>query len=474
MKTFRLGESFEIWGQWWLPGKPEEVLAGRLRCYLGNLELMLLGHFSGIDFNKRGLVIDVIHGAGDAKAFTLWRAVQDQVSLSIPGGLKQSFHRMRILVGGHLPKEADCLFTSVAFDAPLIGPWMGAEPVKQELLDAENRIRTRFEMSEHRRREFGPTASGLTYLVGSNVATRAEAFVTYGFDTTPTIQITFPEPFDATSAVKRVESTAELLTLLIGQDVEPRAVRLHTPEEKSGFEFLYEYRPPVEEKLVNIREVLVPLPRIADSFVAILNRWDEELPKIGDSVNLLSDVLDRASPQSHVQLLLLAQALEAFHRNVRGGQYMSPADYEPVEKALVDAIPATLDPSHRAALQSRIRFGTEFSLRKRLQNLLEPFSDDFLDRISVERKAFVGDVVDARNDYTHWIQERELARPRGAHLANLLSSLRAITQLVLLHHLGVPGDLAVSRMLDSPWIHLRRYQPIKTSDEDAPPPPPTT
>jgi hypothetical protein len=471
MKSFRLGEPFEIWGQWWLPEKRDEVLAGRLRCYLGNLELMLLGQFSGLDINARGLVVDIIHGAGDAKAFTLWRAVQDQVSFSFPGTLKQSFHRMRILVGGHFPKESECLFTAVAFDAPQIGPWMGNEPVKQELLESDKKLRTRFEIAEHRRQDFGPCSNGVVYHFGSNVATRSEAFVTYGFETTPTAQIVFPEPVGTTTAVKRVENTAELLTLLVGQDVEPQAVRLFTAEEKGGFEFLYEFRPPVEEKLLNVREVLVPLPRITGSLVSVLDRWDQELPKMGDSVNLLTDVLDRASPQSHVQLLLLAQALEAFHRNVIGGEYLFVDDYEPIKKVLVDAIPTCVKPDHREALKSKIRYGNELSLRVRLRKLLDPFTDELLARISVDRKTFVNDVVDARNDYTHWVQEREKARPQGAHLANLLSSLRGMTQLILLCHLGVSEDLVVDRMLESPWLHLRRYQPIGKPEEATPPPP---
>ena len=188
---------------------------------------------------------------------------------------------------------------------------------------------------------------------------------------------------------------------------------------------------------------------------------------MGDSVNLLGDVLDANTPPAHLRMLLLTQALEAFHRNVIGGRYLPPEDYESIRLSLVNAIPQGTSKDHRAALESRIRFGNDPSLRNRLKKLLESVSADTLSLLQIDRKLFVQDVVDARNDFTHWEHEREKDRPNGAHLANLLSALLALTQLTFLKHLGVDESLVVQRMQQSPWRYLRRYESI--GQKTAPP-----
>jgi hypothetical protein len=461
VKTYKLGEPFEVWGHWWLPAFSDKPVAGKLSSYRGHLELKLLGTFDGVDVNHRGLVVPVIHGVADAKEFTLWRCVQDQFSFRFPGGVEQTFEKLRVIVGGHFPPDGESKFSAVAFDAQQIGPWMAQEPVKQDVTFSDQGLsQMSCAVNEDRARVCGPASDGVRYRFSSNIESRHEPFSTYGYDTTPGVYIEFPEPLPVAQTIERVERTVELLTLLVGEDVEPESIRLYVPTEKSGFELLYEFRPPEKQKLIAAREVLAPLPKLGDAFIPMLDRWDVERARMGDTVNLLRDVLDRDAPASHVRMLLLAQALEAFHRSVIGGEYLSKEDYEPIRRILAEAIPPSVKSDHRAALESKIRYGNELSLRTRLKQLLGKVSDEGLARLQIDRKSFVRDVVDARNDFTHWQQERERARPNGAHLANLLSSLLALTQLLVLLHLGVDEGLVIGRMLETPWRYLRRYKPI--------------
>lgn len=461
MKTFRLGEPFEIWGSWWLPGAPDRSVPGKLTSHLGNLELKLLGHLDGIDVNQRSLVIPVIHGVGDTKEFTIWRAVQETPSFRFPGGIEQTFHKFRVVVGARMGREADMRFSGVAFDAAQIGPWMVKQPVNRSVSRVDSGgLKTRHEINPDRTDVFGPSADGITYRFGSNVETKTEEYLSYGFETQPGVHLEFSEVKSCADTIDRVERTAELLSLLIGEDVEPQAIRLYVPEEKSGFKFLYEFRPPAARKLLGPTEVLAPLPDIRDIFASVLDKWDQDRPRMRDVVSLLLDVIDADAPQSYVRMLLLAQALEAFHRNIVGGDYMSQEDYEPARQALVAAIPTDIKSDHRDALKSKIRYGNQLSLRTRLRQLLASISDDSLAQLEIDRKAFVGEAVDARNDYTHWSQEREGARPDGAPLGNLVSNLLALVQLTVLKHLGVPEELVVGQMKKSPWRYLKRYRPI--------------
>lgn len=468
MDGFKLGAPFEIWGQWWLPEQQEKRIAGKLSSRLGHLELKLLGHFDSVDVNARSLILPVIHGSADGRAMTLWRAVQDTPSIGY--SIEQNFHKLRVIVGGHFDSEADEKFSAVAMSAPQIGPLIGREPVEQKWQHDKRGIHgMRCEVAEDRTRTYGPTSDGSTYRFGSSIETRREPFASYGYDTKPSLYIEFSETKSCADVIDRVERTTDLLMLLIGEDVDPRTITLYVPEEKQGFDFLYEFPPPEEQKLIDAREVLAPLPKLGDSVVSILERWDVERSRMVDTVNLLGDVLDKNAPPSHMRMLLLAQALEAFHRNVVGGEYLPPDDYEPIRLALVNAIPQGMNRDHRSAIESRLKYGNELSLRTRLKKLLEGVSDDALNLLQINRKTFVRDVVDARNDFTHWVHEREKSRPNGAHLANLLSALLALTQLIVLKHLGVDEELVVKRMQESPWRYMRRYQPIgqhaNTSDK---------
>lgn len=456
MKKFRLGEPFEIWGHWWLPEKPQNRVAGKLTSHLGNLELKLLGRFEGVDINARNTVLPVIHGVGDATNFTLWRSVQESPSFKAPGSLEQTFSKMRIVAGGHFNTEADTLFSGVTFEAPQIGPWLQKLPVKRKMQEAN----VSYELSQFRTCLFKSEINGNTIEFGANIQTRDEQYASYGFDVMPVASIDFASPKICSESMEHVEALADLLTILVGEDVEQRAIRFRISGENSSFPFIYEFRPPKDVKLIDEHDVLVPRRLLDGSLKAVFEKWTEDRKRLSDSVALLCDVLDRERPASHVQLLLLAQSLEAFHRNVVGGEYLPKEDYEPARKALEDAIPDFIQRDHRESLKARLKYGYQLSLRKRLVELFEPMKDTVFPALDLDMKNFVRDLVDARNDFTHWEQDREKERPNGAHLANLLSNARALTQLVLLRHLGVNESVVVQRMLTSPWRHLRRYQNI--------------
>lgn len=464
MKRFKLGAPFEIWGHWWLPDHPDQRLPGKLSSQKGHLELRLLGRFASLDVNARNLVVPVIHGVGDAKAFTIWRAVQEVPSFKFPGDIEQTFHRLRVLVGAHFSCESETLFSEVSFDAPQIGPWLANRPVAKEHEFENNQIRSIRHVAhvDERTRIFGPTASGLTYRFGSAISTEDKPYAFHSFHISPGAHIQLNAHVSCADAIDRVERTTELLTLLVGEHVEPTAIQLHIPEEKSGFDFLFEYRPPRDTALIKVEEVLAPFPSLNISFESVLDRWDDQHACMSDTVNLLRDVIDRDSPASHVQLLLLAQALEAFHRNVHGrsGSFIPKSEYRPIRKALVAAIPEGIPGDLKDALVSHLSYANEITLRARLDRLLDMMSGDALLRIGVDRSTFAKDVVKARNDFTHWVIERDADRQVGAGLANLLSTLLALTKIVVLHHLGISEDMVVTRMERVPHRHLRRYQSI--------------
>ena len=124
-----LGADFEVWGLWWLPGEEASPFTGQLSSRHGRLQLKLLGHFPSVDLNALWIRIPVIHGVAEAKAFTLWDALQAPFSLNLPGIQEQTFEGMTILIGNHLPPRHETRLSALTIYSENLGPWSGIRPV---------------------------------------------------------------------------------------------------------------------------------------------------------------------------------------------------------------------------------------------------------------------------------------------------------------------------------------------------------
>jgi hypothetical protein len=155
------------------------------------------------------------------------------------------------------------------------------------------------------------------------------------------------------------------------------------------------------------------------------------------SVGLAANVLASQDLWTHLEFLSLLQALEGFHRATLPGTYMADEDYEAVKKALGDALPLTVSPPHKSALKSKIKYGNEYSLQKRLTELVKALPD----RVHLLAIGVAGDFprswIDTRNFFTHWDKELEQKIVTGQALYEANVRLRVLLRLVYLHFVGV-------------------------------------
>jgi ApeA N-terminal domain 1 len=104
-----------------------------------------------------------------------------------------------------------------------------------------------------------------------------------------------------------------------------------------------------------------------------------------------------------LRLLALAQAAEAYHRRLYEGHdlYRDADDYAAnVLPGLLAAIPSGLDQSHRDALRSRLKYGNEFSLTKRMTMLFDKHQAA-LAAVIPSPRSWIKRIVDYRNGFTH-------------------------------------------------------------------------
>jgi hypothetical protein len=110
-----------------------------------------------------------------------------------------------------------------------------------------------------------------------------------------------------------------------------------------------------------------------------------------------------------------------------------------VADVLLPAIPASLDPSLQDALRSRIKYGNEYSLRKRLALMCEEHKRA-LDAVAPNISRFIGPIVDLRNLLTHFPPEADEAYPKDEEWWRYNFILRVLLEFSFLKIMGFTDD----------------------------------
>ena len=123
------------------------------------------------------------------------------------------------------------------------------------------------------------------------------------------------------------------------------------------------------------------------------------------------------------RFLGLIQALETYCRRVQGGKYLPDAVPRGIAAALKAALPPTTPQDLRNSLvQGKIKYGNEYSLRKRLRELLCSLEDETTKLIADSPGKFAEDVTATRNYLTHYSSELQAQAFKGGELYSALSS----------------------------------------------------
>jgi hypothetical protein len=193
----------------------------------------------------------------------------------------------------------------------------------------------------------------------------------------------------------------------------------------------------------------VPFSEIANQFDGILQRWFELYEQLGPVVALyLFGKHNRYLVQENIFIGLM-QALERFHRSFYGGSFIPQAEYDATVRPLLDAaIPPLVQEDFRQRLRSAIQYGYEFSLRRRLRELVAglPNTGTFAEAKS---NALLGASVDTRNALAHQLHGADVSLLTGPAMYNAINIWRETLFALVLDRLGIQPtiiDLAVRRL----------------------------
>jgi hypothetical protein len=144
---------------------------------------------------------------------------------------------------------------------------------------------------------------------------------------------------------------------------------------------------------------------------------------------------DMPPPQ---QFLNLTHAIEAFHRVTVGGQYQTDLQYENgLKRKFQEVIPADLPQEFQQSLGTKLKFLHEYSLRKRLRDILRRF-ESLTSAYIAKRDIFIESVADARNSLVHASADR--STPDYIELWKMTQQLGLTLEVALLSEVGFEED----------------------------------
>lgn len=180
-----------------------------------------------------------------------------------------------------------------------------------------------------------------------------------------------------------------------------------------------------------------------------LDAWFEEAETHEPLRDLVLGGRYNPSHRPSLRFLTLTKALEGYHRRRHGGHYQTQENYEETRNHLWSEIPDGLTQGHRAALRSRIRYGYQYSLRKRLTDLIERTPPSMPPMIETDRSGFVDVVVDTRNQHTHHDPENEDDILEGEQLSLANDALEALATFLMLQDINAPDEQIVDGLSSS-------------------------
>ena len=136
------------------------------------------------------------------------------------------------------------------------------------------------------------------------------------------------------------------------------------------------------------------------------------------------------------KLIGVTQAAEAIHRRLFGGNYEDRDLYiGGLYEQLVSAIPQYLSTEYKDSLISRLKYANEFSLRKRIRELVKACPKEIIrEMIGGNRKAvenFIDDLVNLRNSVTHRSDDSEGLSGITSRAYWMIQALKIILEMIL-------------------------------------------
>jgi len=442
-------DNFEYSGIWWLPEKPDKQVSGTLKFYSGeNTSLQLIGAFKDITEINVVKNHDIILGlTSEGKKITLFKCFEHQSVIHVPGFISTSFFVSVVFEGHQFNKTEDIVFDSVLLHYNNLNEWAGIYG---------------FQHQPNKNTEGPHPLAEMSYLKPQKVEVKLEKFSVSidfqftqkgGFSEIKWEQTTFfkietYEPTNFEGYMSLCYNIQNFLSLAMGSAALPLTMIAKTKECQitmgdgkimyPEISIFYPIRG-LSELAKNIAHfnMLFSFRDISVDYEKCIKNWFAKSNSLQPVYDLYFGTLYNSSIYLQHAFSSLIQAVETYHRRTHDGKYLTDDEYlKTVYPILMKSIPSTVDRNFKESLKGKLLYLNEFSLRKRLNEILE-YCGNITEHFIKNKAEFIEATVDTRNYLTHFDKRLEAKANQRENLNLLTQRLKFILEICLLKELEI-------------------------------------
>lgn len=458
-----LSDAFTLRGRWWSPAMSDVRISGTL-SYDPVAEMRL--ELDGTLEQNTDKKYPVIYGETlDGNACTLVDVHVTGIHYNIPGEINSEAIFNQMFIGHKHVDPASCLYESAIISLTDLGGWMNRDPFSfQDNSDQANGMKKSitYIMPPPILSEVDCIDASISIVPSFNLDVEYHNRILHHSEA---IKITPHKPQKSEWYLQVVFKFRILLTLLVGRPVSLLRIKLCTEtkiipefENKAIPKYIDVYMRQTgkkTEKNLLPHQIPFTFSIIEPCWSDILKTWFSKVNSLDTLSGLFFGVSINDSLPVEFQFLAMIQAIESYHRNLSDNLYMSDVDYEPIKKKLIEAIPSGIGADHQDAIRSRIKYGNEYSLRKRLDLIFSYIDPLIVSLITGNKKEFISRVIDTRNYLTHRDESQKDNVLDFKEMFNASVNLKLIVEFLLLYEVGVPVDL-IAKVMTSHWHYSNR------------------
>lgn len=447
MSLLSLNDDHEYFGEWSLPGS-DKIVSGQLRCSRDRAELSVNDAFTPpkgvISISDAAQIYPAVHGVSSkGEALTLLKAQSIGVGFNFSsGGMRQPERIVSswVVVGAHV--APDTLYNSVRFFIPGLEVWLSRPAITQSIeTPSGGAAFTNTFVVQPPDIEATPVPridASLTW--GSGVTVSANPFTSIDVKVRGWVVIRPESPRTLEWFLEQQDKLATLLAFMAGVPMPIDAIEASVEQSATSVAVLVSMRQGTPCEFKNLHDFFIPRGALGSAFPSIVDLWFREVESVLTPSKLALGVISTKNLWLHVEFLSLIQALEGFHRGRFPGSYMGESEYESVRATIASAIPPSVSADHRDALRSRIRYGNQISLSKRLNELRDCIGVPLARLIIASDGKVPRSWIDTRNYLSHWDEELRPNSLDGQEMYNANVRMEHLLRVLYLLMAGVSSE----------------------------------
>lgn len=437
-------QAWEEAGFWWLPGTPDDQVAGILRFEPHQqITLSLIGSFGGMEaLASTTARHPVIHGIAKGRTFTVLGAIQVGTHLAIPGFVSETY-LSSVVIESALLEEHALVFDEVELELTHLAAWVTRYGFTAEIERGDGGS-----LKEYRMRYSPPDE----YVAPSTAI--GEVKITSGFTApgmvshqhtsveTPYLRIRLDRLRSMDEVFKGVVTPlANLLTLAVDQRNEVTRFSVRSPHQEATVSGVRQSLPvhfipglpaPAVASTPRPHDMLLHLTDLDTiGFDSAIRQWLTIATDLEHVCELFFGTRQVPLP-GELRFLNLVRAAEVYHRR----NHNATAEPEAVHKARLKRLKDTAPEEDRKWLAGALQWSNEISLKACMDDLLGFVGPAIRPALP---KNFVRMVVDTRNYLTHYGASKRGVTDPG-DLYQLSEVVALLVQLCLLREIGFTAE----------------------------------